>query len=477
MGLHDTKEYDASYTKLVVAFDAAHETYDQSGYLICSDMVLNTQCLSPITLELNTQSVYPVSFPANSLQSFISSILVMESNTGLHGHILNLPTEILDQITGYLNDEVLPTLRLTCKTLHAAISDRFCDVYIAHLGCWVISKDRWERLHNLLTASGRPVSGKVRTITLTMDELELRTTEDFVSVSGFPYNRANWEYVRRNVGLEQYCQAEHNIAMEAAAVERHGAADLAVILRVLEQAKLHGCFTRLELSPANPLANKKPPLHARAQEVQIHLQQAITQVKPRVESISLDRVRHRCLEETLVGLEDEVCEPFASLRESTLTPIIGDYRRWHRVKDLEIARAMLTSSQHLRKLYLQVSCVLVGKGNHGRVQRWTPYLLLANGLGELESLTLMWVPLLLDDLLEILRRCSRALTHLDLRLDPKANRGDAWLDLWEQLASMERVYHLRLENPFDRTARTGFVGRGEISRGLARLVEVETSRE
>lgn len=409
----------------------------------------------------------------------------MASDAALHGHILNLPTEILDQITGYLNDEVLPTLRLTCQTLHAAIFDRFCDVYIAHLGCWVISKDRWERLYNLLSSSSRSLSDKVRTLTLTLDELELCTNEGFVSVSGFPYNRANRDYERRNVGLEQYCQAEHNIAMEAAAVEHRGAADLAVMLRVLEQAKLHGCFIRLELSPANPLANKKPPLHARAQEVQIHLQQAIAQVKSRIESISLDRVRHRCLEETLVGLEDEVREPFASLREFTLTPIMGDYRRWHRVKDLEIARAMLTSAQHLRKLYLQVSCCLVGKGSRERVLRWAPYLLLANGLGELESLTLMWVPLPLDDLLEILRRCSRTLTHLDLRLDPKANRGEAWLDLWEQLASMERLRHLKLERPqawsnglyYDHSARADFVNRGEIRDGLARLIEAETSRE
>lgn len=66
----------------------------------------------------------------------------MASDAALQGHILNLPTEALDQITGYLNDEVLPKLRLTCKTLHAAILDRFCDAYIALLGCWIISKDR-----------------------------------------------------------------------------------------------------------------------------------------------------------------------------------------------------------------------------------------------------------------------------------------------------------------------------------------------
>jgi hypothetical protein len=230
-----------------------------------------------------------------------------------------------------------------------------------------------------------------------MNELELRTTKDFVSVSGFPYNRTGWdnggrwEDHWRDINLEQYCQAGHNIATEAAAVERRGATDLSVMLRVIEQAKLHGCVIRLQLAPANPLAYKKPPLHPQAQKVQVHLLQAIAQVKPQIESISLDRSRHRFLEEILVGLNDEVRESFASLREFTLTPIKGDYNRWHRVDDVEIARAILTSAQHLRKLYLHVSYRLVGNKSHKLAQRWTPYLLLANGLGELESLTLLWI--------------------------------------------------------------------------------------
>ena len=417
----------------------------------------------------------------------------MASTTASYASLLSLPTEILDQITGYLNDEVLPTLRLTCRTIHAAVLDRFCDVYIAHLGCWIISKDRWERLHNLLSASSRPLADKVRIITFTMNELELRTTKDFVSVSGFPYNRTGWVYHGqwddhwRNIIQEQFSHAEHNIAMQAAAVEHSGVADFSTILRVIEQAKSCGCFIRLEFSPANPLANKKPPLHPQTQEVQFHLQRAIAQVKPRIEAISLDRSRHRCLEETLAGLHDEVRESSASLREFTLTPLRGDYNRWHRVDDVEVAKAMLTSAHHLRKLYLHVSSRLVGNKSHKSAQRWTRYLLLANRLGELESLTLLWVPLSLDDLLEILRRCSRTLTYLELRLDQKATRGDAWVSLWEQLASMEKLQHLKLERPqawfhvdylyYNTHARSEFVNREEISKGLERLVEAEWSRE
>jgi hypothetical protein len=223
-------------------------------------------------------------------------------NEAMAASLLNLPVEILDQITDYLNDEVLVTLRLTCKALYAAIFDRFCDVYIAHLGCWMISKDRWERLYNLLSASSKLLSEKVRTITLTMEELELRTADDFVSVCGFPSGKEDWSADHlREIWMERYYNAEYNIAMEAGAIERRGAADLAVMVRVFEQARLHGCSIRLDLAPAHPLANRKPPLHPQAKEIQIHLQHGIAQVRPRIEVISLDRPRHACLEETLIG--------------------------------------------------------------------------------------------------------------------------------------------------------------------------------
>ena len=104
----------------------------------------------------------------------------MESSAS--ASLVTIPPELLDQITDYLSDETLSTLRRTCKTLHAAVFDRYCDTYFAHLGCWMLSKCRWERIHNLLAASSVPVSHKVKTITFTLDELEFRTSKDFAVV-------------------------------------------------------------------------------------------------------------------------------------------------------------------------------------------------------------------------------------------------------------------------------------------------------
>lgn len=367
----------------------------------------------------------------------------------------------------------------------------------------MISKGRWERIHNLLSASSEPLSDRLKIITFTLDELELCTAQDFVSVSGYPHNRTNWPTDdgsatrnSRDIAMERYCYANDNVIMETTAVEVRGVADLSLMARVLQQAKLRGCSIRLDLSPLNPMAAKHPFLNPRAADVQCDLQYAIAQVMPQIESISLDRGRHRCLEYGLLGHEHRFLESFTSLRELTLTPIQGDYRIKYREKNHDMAKAMVASAQHLRKLYLHIPSRRLGRIKiHKRVLGWSRSLLLADRLGELESLTLMWVPLSIEDLSEILRRCSRTLTYLYLNLDSRAEPGEAWLDVWEQLASMEELRYLKFERPetwcqdvawgherstpgcyhwLDRERE--FVNRGEVKNGLAFIIKAERSR-
>jgi hypothetical protein len=155
----------------------------------------------------------------------------------------------------------------------------------------------------------------------------------------------------------------------------------------------------------------------------------------------------------------------------------------------------------LRKVNLHTPGNFVYAGFYERAKRWTSNLLLSNvnGLGYLESLTLMDIPLSQNDLIEILRRCSRTLVYLHLRLDPKASPEETWLRLWQRQASMERLYILKLRFPdswcqeslssheppncirFSRERRfeikqeEKFATRGEVTQGLARIKEAERS--
>lgn len=425
------------------------------------------------------------------------STLPMSLDTETSARLMALPTELLEQITGYLNDEVLTTLRLTCKALNAAIFNRFCEAYVTHLGCWIFSKDRWERLHNLLSLGSTPLTDRIQTITFTMDELELLAEPTFDSVTGYNHPHL-WATEYRNnpreLHMEQYNHVNDNISIEADAVNQRGPADSALMLRVLHQAKLHGCFIRLECSPANPAANKMPPLNSHAKEVHRDLQRAIAQVNPLVESISIDRTRHKDLVEALADCEDEAFESFASLREFTMTPMKRDSRNVHKDKKLkyDVIQKVFARAHSLRKVYLHVPSHFGYARNYGRAQVWTPDLLLSNRLGSLEHLTLMYVPLSQNSLIEILRRCSGVLTYCKLVLDEKASPAETWLELWEQLASMDRLCHLELYFPdfwcsgescsrfskvedFGINLKEVFVGKGGVREGLARIMEAERS--
>jgi hypothetical protein len=431
----------------------------------------------------------------------------MSSSIATGKSLLTLPPELFNHITGYLNDEVLPTLRLVSKPFQAAIFDRFCEAYVAHLGCWIISRDRWERLYNLLSASSTPLSKKMRTIVLTLDELELRSEKDFVGVSGYPCKREGDEYHRnhRVIGSEQHWYARHNIIKEKRYVKEQGAADLVLMLRVLHQAKSRGCSTRLDLSPGHPCASRTAPapLNPHTEEVHSDLQRAITETKPLVEAISIDHERHRVLEDVMGGCEDDAFESFASLRDFTMTFFEDDSATCHRDKNMryDVVTAIFMRASGLRKVNLHTPANFVYAGFYERAKRWTSNLLLSNvdGLGCLESLTLMDMPLSQNDLIEILRRCSRTLVCLHLRLDPKASPEETWLRLWERQASMERLYILKLRFPdswcqeslsfheprncnrfskerrFEIKQEEKFATRGEVTQGLARIKEAERS--
>jgi hypothetical protein len=431
----------------------------------------------------------------------------MSSGIATGKSLLTLPPELLDHITGYLNDEVLLTLRLVSKPFQAGIFDRFCEAYVAHLGCWIISKDRWERLYNLLSASSTPLSNKMRTIIFTLDELELCSEKDFASVSGYPCKREGDEYHRnhRVIESEHHWHARHNITKEKKYVKDQGAANLVLMLRVLHQAKSRGCFIRLDLSPEHPCASRTAPapLNPHTEEVYSDLLRAITETKPLVETISIDHERHRALEDVMGGCEDDAFESFASLRDFTMTFFEDENATCLRDKNMryDVVTAIFMRASGLRKVNLHTPRNFVYAGFCERAKRWTSNFLLSNvnGLGYLESLTLMDIPLSQNDLIEILRRCSRTLVYLHLRLDPKASPEETWLRLWERQASMERLYFLKLRFPdswcqkslsshvsqncvrFSRERRCEikqeekFATRGEVTQGLARITEAERS--
>ena len=312
-----------------------------------------------------------------------------------------LPVELFDHIINYLEESTILKLRLICKDLDATVTNRFCDAIVAHLGCWMYSKVRWERLYNLITAS-TSLSRRIRTVTFTFDGHELRDQKNSHYCSSIPH----WlnQSLHRRLGDIVY----YDMAEEEAGLQQQGIADYALMVRVLQQIKAHGCVLRLNMSPGNPRGKQRTDNNSHIREVNSDLQRAIADTKAHIETISIDRLRHRDLEDMLQGRAHGLVESYRSLREITLTPVQKDgfntrksrHRRW------DVLTAMFTQAQHLRKVHIHTTTEYRRPGDRTRAQQWTASLLNANGLAELQSLTLVGVPVRVRDLETVLQRCS-----------------------------------------------------------------------
>lgn len=93
----------------------------------------------------------------------------------------------------------------------------------------------------------------------------------------------------------------YDMSEEEAGLQQQGTADFALMVRVLQCLKAQGCLLRLNLSPGNPLENMRFPINPRTRAVHSDLQRAIAATRVPIETISIDRLGHRDLEDALQG--------------------------------------------------------------------------------------------------------------------------------------------------------------------------------
>lgn len=106
--------------------------------------------------------------------------------TNEESRLLALPLELLTRVTDCLNDESLPTLRLTCKALEASTFDRFTDTF-AYTSCCIFYEERWRSLRRFLYGSDRLVQ-RLRSITFTTNPLEHFGCYDMALAPGPQYS-------------------------------------------------------------------------------------------------------------------------------------------------------------------------------------------------------------------------------------------------------------------------------------------------
>lgn len=343
---------------------------------------------------------------------------------------------------------------------------------MADLGCWIFSKRRWERIHNLLAASSAPLSKKIQTVTFTMEELELHTCDDFAVV---PWEKSSTSisfYGETDHEYHQYIYEKQIVLQEHAALEEYGVADMTLMLDVLRLIKVHGCWIRLDLSPSDPLRRKIPPINRRAREVHTNLQRAIAQVRPKIDRISIDRLRHRDMVDVLADCDDNVFESYTSLSEIRLAPCKNDGLTGSKNKrcTYQVLEAMFTSAQHLQRMHIHTPRAYQKEG----YLLWAPNLLRHNRLSYLQQMALLDVPLSPDDLLHLLRRCASTLRYLTLAPEVP-DSSEVRMSVLKQLLTMQKLDTIDLKLPG--MQRLEYMIGEKLKNGLSILLEAEMEVE
>lgn len=89
-----------------------------------------------------------------------------EQSTTSRPAILKLPPELICRVSTFLDKEMLPAIRLTCKALEDATFDRFVEAHFAHIYCWVFTPTAFHRLKDILQNSPT-LQTRIRRVTLT----------------------------------------------------------------------------------------------------------------------------------------------------------------------------------------------------------------------------------------------------------------------------------------------------------------------
>nr|OQO21726.1 hypothetical protein B0A51_09895 [Rachicladosporium sp. CCFEE 5018] len=115
-----------------------------------------------------------------SEESTVFAFQVCDPQVSIPGQrtlLLDLPSELLQDIARHT--DMIPSIRLVCKTLEAATLDPFADEYLSYLGCFIYDEDRWRRIKALIASR---LSKKVKTIEFTSDGYEIYSVDDAPTV-------------------------------------------------------------------------------------------------------------------------------------------------------------------------------------------------------------------------------------------------------------------------------------------------------
>lgn len=184
----------------------------------------------------------------------------------------------------------------------------------------------------------------------------------------------------------------YDTAEEEACFQRQGVADYALMVRVLQRLKVHGCLLHRQLSFRSPRARTTFLIIARKRGVRDDLRREVADTRAHIETISIDSLLHGDPGDMLQGYKDELMENFASVRDTAMTRrfsgTVSKHRSKYRRQDAN--RAMSPGAQRLNRVRLHTAVECRVLSDRTRVQQLTADVPLTSGFdgfAELQFLT------------------------------------------------------------------------------------------
>lgn len=352
----------------------------------------------------------------------------MASTVSDESRLLALPMELLVRTTDFLGDDSLPTLRLTCKTLDAAVFDRFAQCNVFELRCCALFKERWMRIRNILTRAPR-LRAKVNWVTITFDALEGR---DSRSISLAPdQNNHDFPVFAQRSAAEALCPAGQQVLDETRA-------NKALMVSVLNHISTTNIGLDVNLVGLSPGDSVRGPVHR-------DLLVAIADTGSLLDYFSMSPASCSGLEDLSEIQKENIFDAAStaghvSFRSGPETN--GRTQRYHAdncllISDAEVyrfAKMCIQRATEMRSFALNLDF----RRGSGRAAVVLDFLL-AGTFAALEALSLCNAEISGDALLGVLSQCEHTLT--DFRTTQLYLQGESssWGRIFSKCASMQHL--------------------------------------
>lgn len=335
--------------------------------------------------------------------------------------LLDLPPELVARIASFVNDEVLITLRLACKTLEAITFERFATEHCETVYCWIVENTDFRRLRDILQHSPR-LSSRIRRITFTADVLKGRPLSTLYCMCDDDEHVGRSRiWSKRSLYFSRKCHANlktitvSRIIRDLQRLPQH----ISVVVDLAIHGNTGGSFRGLR--------NCCAPEHT--------MLFSLATLRMGVHSLKVDEHAFDDSDDLLAYDRAEIVACMSTLRAFEF---VGNIPH----DQMSIYEEILRGAPQLRNLTLNTS---IDMESEIYLTRIDSELFLANNISALTNLRITRAMMVAENLIQALQHCRTTLSHLTMRHVALLVSDEGWLRVAQILLAMPKLVFVELQ--------------------------------